>query len=108
MSLTQGNVKKKDISLEIMAVCSTVTSLSIGSDVRKFVGFDTLLVRDINKSSAMQRAGRAGREVCVSRIHLEERISFLRREEASVFAYILKRLSTQWRSLLNRKSVGVV
>jgi HrpA-like RNA helicase len=28
------------------------------------VGFDTLLTRDITKSSAMQRAGRAGREVC--------------------------------------------
>lgn len=27
------------------------------------VGFDTLLTRDITKSSAMQRAGRAGREV---------------------------------------------
>lgn len=26
-------------------------------------GFDTLLTRDITKSSAMQRAGRAGREV---------------------------------------------
>jgi HrpA-like RNA helicase len=28
------------------------------------VGFDTLLTRDITKSSAMQRTGRAGREVC--------------------------------------------
>jgi HrpA-like RNA helicase len=28
-------------------------------------GVDTLLTRDISKSSAMQRAGRAGREVCV-------------------------------------------
>lgn len=27
-------------------------------------GFDALLVRDVTKSSAMQRAGRAGREVC--------------------------------------------
>lgn len=27
-----------------------------------FVGFDTLLTRDITKSNAMQRAGRAGRE----------------------------------------------
>ena len=29
------------------------------------VGIDTLLIRDISRSSAMQRAGRAGREVCV-------------------------------------------
>lgn len=29
-------------------------------------GVDTLLTRDISKSSAMQRAGRAGREVCGS------------------------------------------
>ena len=30
------------------------------------IGVDTLLTRDISRSSAMQRAGRAGREVCVS------------------------------------------
>ena len=30
---------------------------------RVFSGFDTLLTRDITKSSATQRAGRAGREV---------------------------------------------
>lgn len=29
----------------------------------KGVGFDTLLTRDITKSSALQRTGRAGREV---------------------------------------------
>jgi hypothetical protein len=28
------------------------------------IGFDTLLTKPITKSSAMQRTGRAGREVC--------------------------------------------
>lgn len=31
------------------------------------LGFDTLLTRDITKSSALQRAGRAGREVITTR-----------------------------------------
>ena len=37
-------------------------------------GFDTLLTRDITKSSAMQRAGRAGREGpgCCFRLYTEE------------------------------------
>jgi HrpA-like RNA helicase len=35
----------------------------LGSQLTFLVGFDTLLTRDITKSSAMQRAGRAGREV---------------------------------------------
>lgn len=37
----------------------------LGSQLTSSVGFDTLLTRDITKSSAMQRAGRAGREVCL-------------------------------------------
>lgn len=31
--------------------------------LQAFSGFDTLLTRDVTKSSATQRAGRAGREV---------------------------------------------
>jgi ATP-dependent RNA helicase DHX33 len=37
--------------------------LSIIALLIYFTGLDTLLTRDISKSSAMQRAGRAGREV---------------------------------------------
>jgi len=42
----------------------------LGSRLTSSAGFDTLLTRDITKSSSMQRAGRAGREVrleCLSR-----------------------------------------
>jgi ATP-dependent RNA helicase DHX33 len=40
--------------------CSSI-KVSLELDVFNS-GFDTLLIRDITKSSAMQRAGRAGRE----------------------------------------------
>lgn len=39
-------------------------TVHLSSQLTVSVGFDTLLTRDITKSSAMQRAGRAGREVC--------------------------------------------
>jgi HrpA-like RNA helicase len=58
-------------------------------------GVDTLLTRDISRSSAMQRAGRAGREACVyiSPIGVSDTID---RERGSVFGCIQSTPSIQW------------
>ena len=61
MSLIRVNARRNNISLVHLAeVC-----ISLFYAIYAFLcvaGFDTLLTRDITKSSAMQRAGRAGRE----------------------------------------------
>jgi HrpA-like RNA helicase len=64
MSLILENVRKGDILRRILVVIVDVFIRTTDSvDDRAFEGFDTLMVRDITKSSAMQRMGRAGREV---------------------------------------------
>lgn len=67
-SLIQANAKKNVISLVIPVEvsCSQSIYLSYHTINNDKIGFDALLTMDITKSSAMQRAGRAGREVGLS------------------------------------------
>jgi ATP-dependent RNA helicase DHX33 len=68
-----------------------------------YLGFDTLLTRDITKSSAMQRAGRAGREgsgVCF-RLYTEEAFKDM---ALSAEPEILRCSLTS--SILNLKTLG--
>ncbi|KAI3617971.1 atp-dependent rna helicase prh1 [Moniliophthora roreri] len=65
-------------------------------------GFDTLLTRDITKSSAMQRAGRAGREVGDSLNAFSPSLIAIR-ALVTVFDFTRKIPSILWHYLLNQR-----
>lgn len=105
MLLIPGNVKRRGTYQKIPVVVRTLI-LYAASFLIRHLGFDTLLTRDITKSSAMQRAGRAGREVCTT-------FSFITlplittRDPGSAFVCIQRMPLTSWRSPLSQRSAAV-
>ena len=80
-------------------IARTVGSGELHDDVHiriyseEIAGFDTLLTRDITKSSAMQRTGRAGREVFTSIEVPRNAADYVRRVQDSVSVYTRRRPS---------------
>jgi HrpA-like RNA helicase len=73
---------------------------------RVFSGFDTLLTRDITKSSATQRAGRAGREVRFSSyryVSFNRKLSYLRVKSINRICF---RLYTELEDAFNAMTVS--
>ena len=72
---------------------------------------ETLLTQDISKSSAMQRAGRAGREVHIlNNFNIKNfilSVVMAYRERAGAFACILKQTTTNYPYLRYPKFRGV-
>jgi hypothetical protein len=71
-------------------------------------GFDALMVRDVTKSSAMQRAGRAGREVFR---FIEQHVAYLPRRcrvLGFAFVYSLRKPSLLFLRLRSLKFAGPV
>ena len=90
-----------------MAVC---TNSIFNEESEVFSGFDTLLTRDITKSSATQRAGRAGREVRLySYVNLLQTLNWdINRVQAYVSDYTLKKHIMEWLRQVNRRFSVVV
>ena len=92
MSSTQGSVRKRDGWDVASAEVSKPFSARISTIMDPSSGFDTLLTRDITKSSAWQRTGRAGREVhALSKILVIVSLKYAYRQQEVASASIQRR-----------------